>query len=151
MSEAFRKIRFAHQNHVHREGKAYAAVPVTKASGHMEQLAHGTTQAALAAWFECRLEWKRCKVVAVGGVNDYSLHYYGKSMEDVQTDYQQALYVECADGRRVYLTGCSWGYGGEGPHGTALILADIGLYKGIREALRYVSQLPQNDAWRMEL
>jgi hypothetical protein len=60
--------------------------------------------------------------------------------------------VEVADRRGKVLArfyGFAWGYGGEGPTGLAAMLADLGLFRDMDEAVDYVIRLPQDEPWAM--
>lgn len=144
MSAAFREIRRAKKQYSYLTPGLSAALVLR--SGDAEQKSHGVTQAALAAWHDLRLTFfQGSKAVAVGGVVDYEVVYNN------YTTFEGALYVERQDGKRVYLTGCSWGYGGEGPHGTATVLADLGAFPTAEEALEFTSRVPIGEPWRREL
>lgn len=69
----------------------------------VEQVHHGTTDYALAAW----LDWRRAHpepVRRARGVLDYLV----PDMEGDRTIETPALMVEAADGEQLALTGCSW-------------------------------------------
>jgi hypothetical protein len=110
----------------------------------VEQVHHGTTDYALAAW----LDWRRAHpepVRRVRGVLDYLV----PDMEGDRTIETPALMVEAADGEQLALTGCSWGYGGEGCHGTALVLVDAGLCADLEAALTFVALRRDGSAWEL--
>lgn len=107
---------------------------------HLEQRHHGTTDFALAAWYEVRSAF-RGKVAEVQGEPDYLV----PDLDGRRTIKTPALVIARRGGLCLYLTGCSWGYGGEGPHGTALILVDLGLFADVEEARVFVGS--QRGAW----
>lgn len=147
MSEAFRRIREVRKRRDPNERATAPAYNGDRDLGDLEQRRHGITDAAIAAWDEVRLSFKEVGVAAVGGVTDYVLEVYMGERWVVEP----AVYVEDRNGRRIYLTGCSWGYGGEGPHGTATILADLGLHPTVEDALRFVSRLDINRVWEVRI
>ena len=98
-----------------------------------EQLHHAITNYALAAWCALRDD---CyfRVTQVAGLSTYLVpDLEGKRIVEVP-----ALLVATAT-EKLYLTGCSWGYSGEGPRGTALILHDLELFKTFGDALQFVA------------
>lgn len=117
----------------------------------VEQINHGTTDYALAAyraWAGVHNGEKRTltrPVKALRGVTNY-LVPDGDGNRAIE---EQALIVEFADGTTLALTGCSWGYGGEGPHGSAAILHDAGFFIDLESALRYVSGCNTNEPWEL--
>jgi hypothetical protein len=111
---------------------------------HLEQTHHGTTDAALAAWYECRPGF-RGKVAEVLGLPDYLV----PDMDGHRTIRTPALVIVRQGGLRLHLTGCSWSYGGEGPHGTALILVDLGLFADVASAMPFVASRP--EAWSVRV
>lgn len=151
MSEAFRAIRGAYGRCKRYEPDmmcvAVGRPPSKRNTSALEitQCHHGVTDATLPARHEVRLSFKKVGVAAVGGVIDYPIR-----LSPYDVIEESALYVEDRDGMRIYLTGCLWGYGGEGSHGTAAILADI-WGTTIEAAMKLVSVLPMTEAWRREV
>ena len=93
---------------------------------------HGITRKSLDFW-----KTNRDKIGPVLSVEvDDNLHSE-LSPRGYPLEYPCAIYG--ADGM-IRLSGCTCGYGGEGPHGTAQILVDIGV--GREEALRMILQKP---------
>lgn len=107
-----------------------------------EQVHHGTTDYALAAFAQLYRKFRRrCQVV---GVLDYKV----PDMEGNRTILEPAIVVGDSSGPQLVLTGCSWGYGGEGPSGTAAILCWLGHFDRMQDALRFVGGLKGNQPWR---
>jgi len=73
------------------------------------------------------LDFWRANKDKIGPVSFVEVHddlHVEQSPEGYPLEYPCAIYG--ADGV-IYLSGCTCGYGGEGPNGTAKILADVGL------------------------
>jgi hypothetical protein len=108
-----------------------------------EQVHQGTTDYALAAW----LEWgsKRGRsIVRARGLIDYLV----PNLDGERTIETPAILLDADDGTTLALTGCTWGYGGEGPRGTALILTDAGFFPDDgRPALDFVVRLDGSAPW----
>ena len=49
------------------------------------------------------------------------------------------------------LSGATWGYAGTGPNGLAAILQDLGAFGDHETAIGWVSRLPIDRAWRLEI
>lgn len=113
----------------------------------IEQTGHGTTMTALAAWAQLRQAFKGNRVMRVAGLVDYAV----PDMDGRRTVKTPALMIEDGKGTRLYLTGCTWGYGGEGPRGTVAILCDIGIFGSDKDAEVFVQQkLKADEPWDME-
>ncbi len=54
-------------------------------------------------------------------------------------------------GLSLLLSGATWGYAGTGPNGLAAILQDLGAFGDHETAIGWVSQLPIDRAWRLEI
>lgn len=54
-------------------------------------------------------------------------------------------------GLSLLLSGATWGYAGTGPNGLAAILVDLGAFDDHEAAIAWVSQLPMERAWRLEI
>jgi hypothetical protein len=54
-------------------------------------------------------------------------------------------------GLSLLLSGATWGYAGTGPNGLAAILQDLGAFADHEAAIVWVSQLPIDCAWRLEI
>jgi len=54
-------------------------------------------------------------------------------------------------GLSLLLSGATWGYAGTGPRGLAAILQDLGAFGDHEAAIGWVSQLPIDRAWRLEI
>jgi hypothetical protein len=112
--------------------------------GLAEQVHHGTTDYALAAWADwCRSPrdpvWRARGVVA----------YLVPDLDGARTIATPAMILDTVDGLSLALTGCAWGYGGEGPHGSALVLTDAGLFADLEAAQRFVRDLDRTAAWEL--
>lgn len=114
-----------------------------------EQTHHGTTDYALAAW----VEWARGSayprpprtIARACGVDSYRM----PGMDGARTLETFALVLTAEDGDRLALTGCAWGYGGEGPHGSALVLCDAGFFPDHPAALAFVSRMDGARPWEL--
>jgi len=118
-------------------------VPVAWVGAELaEQTHHGTTDYALAAW----LEWgqrRARKIVRARGSIDYRV----PDLDGERKIVTPAVLLDADDGTTLALTGCSWGYGGEGPHGTALVLTDAGFVREFAAALAFVVHLDGGAGW----
>jgi hypothetical protein len=54
-------------------------------------------------------------------------------------------------GLSLLLSGATWGYAGTGPNGLAAILQDLGAFADHEAAIGWVSQLPIESAWHLEI
>jgi len=54
-------------------------------------------------------------------------------------------------GLSLLLSGATWGYAGTGPNGLAAILQDLGAFGDHEAAIGWVSRLPIDRAWRLEI
>lgn len=88
-----------------------------------------STQESLAAWYRMRGHTTAREVFGtISGNDDYIV--------GIRTN------------RGTYrFRGLSWGYGGEGPHGLATILADIGSFDSEEAAIDWVMRQPQGKGW----
>lgn len=111
-----------------------------------EQTHHGSTDYALAAWVTFVDGGKHGRCTKVSGVQDYLV----PDAKGRRTIKEAALLIERGD-ERMFLTGCWWGYGGEGPHGTALILHDMGAFPTYEDALAFVRQKDMKGDWMLEV
>lgn len=124
--------------------EAFVAV-VHVTSDHAEQVHHGTTDYALAAWHQWA-ESRRDHVRVARGVTDYLV----PDMDGRRTIAGPALVLETVGGETLALTGCTWGYGGEGPHGSALVLVDAGFFDTLEKARAVVAGQDGGAAWKLE-
>ncbi len=111
-----------------------------------EQTHHGTTDFALAAYWYWRNVLTAHDAVSVEADPDYMV----PDESGQRTIKEPALTVR-TDCESLSMTGCSWGYGGEGPHATAAILCDLGLFSSMDEARKFVGSQPMNSAWKKEV
>src|SRR5262245_45887194 len=110
-----------------------------------EQVRHGTTDYALAAY----LEWgprRGRSILRARGVMDYRV----ADLDGRRTITGPALLLTAQDKCTIALTGASWGYGGEGPNGSALILTDAGFFPDLADALDFVTRLDSFAPWERE-
>jgi hypothetical protein len=116
------------------------------ASGDFEQVHHGTTDAALAAWEYFRNLWRN-NVIRAEGKPDYRV----PDTDGSRTIVEPALILYSQNGQSLALTGVAWGYGGEGPHGGAAILADAGFFRDYETALKFLVGRPSmGSAWELK-
>lgn len=54
-------------------------------------------------------------------------------------------------GLSLLLSGATWGYAGTGPNGLAAILQDLGAFGDYETAIGWVSRLPIDRAWHLEI
>jgi hypothetical protein len=111
----------------------------------VEQIHHGTTYFALAAWSQLRSIFRE-RISRVYGTADYMV----PDMDGKRTIAEPALMIVRDDGKTLALTGCSWGYGGEGCQGTAAILHDLGFFPTMDDARRFVGQQTMDKPWQLE-
>jgi hypothetical protein len=111
----------------------------------VEQVHHGTTDFALAAWRQLRTIFHR-RISRVYGTPDYMV----PDLDGERTIAEPALMIVRDDGKTLALTGCSWGYGGEGCQGTAAILHDLEFFPTMDDARRFVGQQPMDKPWQLE-
>ena len=127
----------------HQTGADHFVAFVWAAVDQAEQVHHGTTEYALAAWYD----WRRShpdRVRKARGVVDYLI----PDMEGDRTIETPAVVLTVGEDE-LALTGCTWGYGGEGPHGTALVLTDAGFFADLDAALRWVASLEGAAPWEL--
>lgn len=137
--EAYERCR---RHHDHNKEPFRPAVQVTDMQ--LEQAHHGTTDYSLAAWCACRESFRDMIRVVRGEPN-----YLVPDLDGNRTILEPALIIERTDGRQLALTGCAWGYGGEGPHGTAAILVDLGLFETIADAMQWVVGQDIKGSWEL--
>ena len=92
----------------------------------------GITQSSLALWWERRIAFGTIVAVRARPEEDGAF---------------AAIEVLNADGDVLKFKGLSYGYGGEGPHGLAAILADGGAFESEHDAMQWIYELPQGDAF----
>lgn len=109
-----------------------------------EQVHHGTTDYALAAWYDWRTAHPG-RILKARGVNDYLI----PNLKRERKTPALGLVLEAEDRTALVLTGCAWGYGGEGPHGCALVLTDAGFFPDLEAAQRFVSLLDFGKGWEL--
>jgi hypothetical protein len=143
IEEAYKRCK-AHEN---AEGTppGFFYYVVDSFTGNLEQMHHGTTDYALAAWRQLRRVWNG-NVKLVQGVQGYMV----PDGDGHRTIPEAALVIRTSR-HSLFLTGCSWGYGGEGPHGTASILVDLGLFADMNEAMRFVADQLQHSTWELQV
>jgi len=110
-----------------------------------EQTHHGTTDYALAAW----CDWRAAHPGPIRRARG-TLAYMVPDLRERRTITVPATMLEAYDGTSLALTGCTWGYGGEGPHGTALVLADAGFFADQDAAMDFVGGLPSHHVWELD-
>ncbi|MEA2566361.1 MAG: hypothetical protein QOD49_1538 [Actinomycetota bacterium] len=105
-----------------------------------QQARGGFTLYALAAYgaLRCRFRSAKCVVVEAVEVTDH--------LGD-----RVLVTAVRIPGLSLLLSGATWGYAGTGPNGLAAILQDLGAFADHETAIRWVSQLPIDRAWRLEI
>jgi len=100
----------------------------------------GFTLYALAAYgaLRCRFRSAECVVVEAVEVTDH--------LGDVVLVTAVRI-----PGLSLLLSGATWGYAGTGPNGLAAILEDLGAFGDHEAAIGWVSRLPIDRAWRLEI
>ena len=114
------------------------------AEDRAEQTHHGTTDYALAAW----CDWKESRPGPMRRARGVT-RYLVPDLRGGRTIATRAMVLEADDGTALNLTGCSWGYGGEGPHGTALVLVDAGFLPDLDSATDFVGRLAAASGWEL--
>ena len=82
---------------------------------------HGITEESLRFWNENK---NKIGVVKFAAVTEMPLYTEKAPDGDYKLEYNMAIHGKSGS---IYLSGCNCGYGGTGPHGTAKILAELGL------------------------
>ena len=105
-----------------------------------QQARGGFTLYALAAYGALRCRFRSAERVVVEAVE--------------VTDHLGDVVLVTAvriPGLSLLLSGATWGYAGTGPNGLAAILQDLGAFGDHETAIGWVSQLPIESAWRLEI
>ena len=105
-----------------------------------QQARGGFTLYALAAYGALRWRFRSAECVVVEAVE--------------VTDHLGDVVLVTAvriPGLILLLSGATWGYAGTGPNGLAAILQDLGAFGDHEAAIRWVSRLPIDRAWRLEI
>lgn len=137
-------FRECEKHHNPADGPFIPFRPISGTQNRLEQIHHGTTAYALAAWHQWR-DMFRGQVHSVRGDPGYLI----PDRDGNRTIANPAVIVERLDGLQLALTGCTWGYGGEGPHGTAAVLVDVGLFDSIPDAMVRVAAFELCGSWEL--
>jgi hypothetical protein len=114
---------------------------------HYRQTHDGVTQYALAA-FQALTTLRAGVELRDTGLRDREAFVSPALVPllDYQEQKAHAVVITWPINRvRLTLTGLSWGYGGEGPNGFAVILVALGKLDDLRDASRLVSALSRDD------
>lgn len=131
------------------------------------QRTSGVTGTSLAMWSRIRHEFVD-KRVQVEGISEGSMAHnivVVSTHESYEHEHQHTpathphgpVAAGDAAARHVHrevaavasFDGFSWGYGGEGPHGLACLLADLGLAGSVDDALRFVASRDGARGWAL--
>lgn len=135
----FREVRRRHE----RPPPPFAFHYVDQDADLVAQRHHGITDYALLAYLDFRLRLRRAAArdtLQINGVKTLV------RQENLLLETAGVLFTftegEKQPPFRLFLSGLSWGYGGEGPRGFATILQDLGRFPSEEAAMSVIAKIP---------